>query len=319
MVGASNLLAPESDRIGGHVGARLNVNLAATVGFTAGRQWTGPAADTMPPMRWFLRSLAISSIALLASCVSQQKYDELELDANHLREENGRQAAKLKELEGTLAERTSLVNELQTKYGKASSRSAELDRSLAETKQALDELSRRKAEVEQQLRDFRNVSASLKSLIDTGAIQVRFVKGRMVVTMGSDVLFKSGSAALSPEGKAAVRDVSQQLARLEGKDFQVEGHTDNVPIKTAEFPSNWSLASARALRVVDTMIAAGMPADRVSAASYADTRPAAANDSAEARAKNRRIDIVVVPDLSKLLVIGEERKGQDRSPAAERP
>lgn len=258
---------------------------------------------------------------LLLGCVSQSKYDELELDANNLREENGRQTARMKELEATLAERTSLVNELQSKFGKAASRSAELDRSLAETKQALDELSRRKAEVEQQLREFRSVTASLKSLIDTGAIQVKFVKGRMVVTLGSDVLFKSGSAALSPEGKAALRDVTAQLVRLDGKDFQVEGHTDNVPIKTAEFPNNWALASARALRVVDTMMTAGMPADRVSAASYADTRPAAPNDTVESRAKNRRIDIVVVPDLSKLLVIGggEEKSGQDRLPAAEKP
>lgn len=270
-------------------------------------------------VRWAV--LGSFSLVLGAGCVSQSKYDELELDANNLREENGRQAAKMKELETVLAERTSLVNELQTKYGKASSRSAELDRSLAETKQALDELSRRKAEIEQQLREFRSVTASLKSLIDTGAIQVKFVKGRMVVTLGSDVLFKAGSAALSAEGKSALRDVTAQLVRLDGKDFQVEGHTDNVPIKTAEFPSNWALASARALRVVDTMIGAGMPADRVSAASYADTRPAAPNDTAESRAKNRRIEIVVVPDLSKLLVIGGEEKtsGKDRLPAAEKP
>ncbi len=272
-----------------------------------------------PPMRR-LFTLAPLFVIVLVGCVSQSKYDELELDANNLRDENARQAARMKELEGSLADRTSLVNELQGKAGRAASRSAELDRSLAETRQALDEVSRRKAEMEQQLREFRNVTASLKSLIDTGAIQVRFVKGRMVVTMGSDVLFKSGSAALSPEGKAALRDVTAQLVRLDGKDFQVEGHTDNVPIKTAEFPSNWQLASSRALRVTDTMIAAGMPADRVSAASYADTRPAAPNDTVESRAKNRRIDIVVVPDLSKLLAVDEMRetdKLESRKPASE--
>ena len=74
----------------------------------------------------------------------------------------------------------------------------------------------------------------------------------------------------------------------------------NVAIATGIFPSNWELASARAVNVVKTMIENGMPAERVSAASFAETSPARPNTTAEGKAANRRIAIVVVPDLSSL-------------------
>ncbi len=80
---------------------------------------------------------------------------------------------------------------------------------------------------------------------------------------------------MSAAGINAVKEVSKQLTAIPGKRYQVEGHTDNVPIATAVFPSNWELASARAITVMKSMIDAGMPA-------------------------NRRIAIVVVPDLSTL-------------------
>jgi chemotaxis protein MotB len=90
------------------------------------------------------------------------------------------------------------------------------------------------------------------------------------------------------------------LSAIPDRKFQVEGHTDNVPIRTEQFPSNWELASARALTVLKTMVDAGMPAARVSAASFGDSKPAASNDSSDGKAQNRRIEIVVVPDLSTL-------------------
>jgi chemotaxis protein MotB len=122
----------------------------------------------------------------------------------------------------------------------------------------------------------------------------------MVVNLSSDILFPSGSAAVSKDGKAALVEVAQVLAQIPDRKFQVEGHTDNVPIKTDAFPSNWELASARALVVTKTLVDAGLPASRVSAASFGDTKPSASNGTQEGRAQNRRIEIVVVPDLSSL-------------------
>ena len=88
----------------------------------------------------------------------------------------------------------------------------------------------------------------------------------------------------------------------------MEGHTDNVPIRTEQFPSNWELASARALTVLKTMVDAGLPAARVSAASFGDSKPTAGNDTTDGKALNRRIEIVVVPDLSSLPGFDELQK-----------
>ncbi|MEL6179551.1 MAG: OmpA family protein, partial [Myxococcota bacterium] len=87
------------------------------------------------------------------------------------------------------------------------------------------------------------------------------------------------------------------LKEIEGRDFQVEGHTDNVPMKGG---SNWELAASRAMAVVRTMLGAGLSPQRVSAASYGEHKPTASNDDANGRQANRRIEIVIIPDLSRL-------------------
>jgi len=258
----------------------------------------------------FLASL----VAFLPGCVSQGTYDALQKDSMELQKVSTDQKQKLDAQDN-------LIRDLENRLGKVTTNKKELDRSLAETRQALADMAMRKEEIEKELRDFRSLTLGLKSMIDTGSVTVRFVNGRMVVSLGSDVLFPSGSAKLSPEGIEAVKTVTQQLVRIKGKDIQIEGHTDNVRIKTAAFPSNWELASARAVTVVNNMIAAGMPAERVSAASYADTRPSAANDSPEGKARNRRIDMVIIPDLSKLMdvdALDRQSKPEIRDIAAEK-
>jgi len=154
-----------------------------------------------------------------------------------------------------------------------------------------------------------------KKLIDAGKLKVKIVDGRMVVELATDVLFDSGSAKLSDAGKAAIVEVSQVLATIGERSFQVEGHTDNVPIATAQYPSNWELAAGRALTVMKTMIESGMPAARISAASYGDQRPVKSNDTAEGKAANRRIEIVLVPDLSGLPGFDELIKASGNTPA----
>jgi chemotaxis protein MotB len=172
--------------------------------------------------------------------------------------------------------------------------------SLDDLKKAMDEMKTRQDEEQKRLKEFRDLTARFKSLTDSGTLSVKIIDGKMVVSLGSDVLFAPGSAHLSAKGVDTVKEVSKQLAAIQGKRYQVEGHTDNVPIATATFPSNWELGSARAITVMKAMIDAGMPANRVSSASFADTSPLQANDTPEGRAANRRIAIVVVPDLSSL-------------------
>lgn len=186
----------------------------------------------------------------------------------------------------------------------------QLKNSLEDMKKAMEEMRAREEEQKKRLQEFQDLTARFKKLIDAGTLSVRMIDGKMVVSLGSDVLFPSGSAKLSGQGVSTIKDVTTQLAAI-GKSYQVEGHTDDVPISTAQFPSNWELASARALTVVKTMADAGMPAERVSAASFGKFHPVADNKTKEGKASNRRIEIVIVPDLSSLPGYEELQKVSD--------
>ncbi|MDQ2650662.1 MAG: flagellar motor protein MotB [Actinomycetota bacterium] len=122
----------------------------------------------------------------------------------------------------------------------------------------------------------------------------RYEARGLIVTIVTDrVLFAPGSADLTPDGKAILDVVSDALAPLPNL-LAVEGHTDAVPINTERFPSNWELSTARATSVLRALVTGhGIDADRLSAAGYADQRPLATNDSADGRAQNRRVEIVV--------------------------
>lgn len=192
------------------------------------------------------------------------------------------------------------INQLQAEKANLLADQTQLKSSVQEMEQALVELAQRKAEADARVAEYKDLLARFQALIDAGKLKVKIVDGRLVVELATDVLFASGSANLSKEGKAALIEVSGVLAGIPDRRYQVEGHTDNDPISTAQYPSNWELASARAIVVTRTLVDAGLPATRVSAASYGEYRPVASNDSRDGKAANRRIEIVVVPDLSSL-------------------
>lgn len=157
------------------------------------------------------------------------------------------------------------------------------------------------AKAQARLKALKDLLEDLKPLIDRGLLSVEVVEGRVVIGMTADVLFPSGSASLSPDGKRNIGEVAQALKRRHlAQNFQIEGHTDNDPINTPEFPDNWHLGAARAITVLEYMVDQGFPADRISAATFGETQPVVSNTSGTARAQNRRIEIVVLPDLNDL-------------------
>lgn len=231
----------------------------------------------------------------MTACVSKSTHEKQVAALNQEKSALNAEVAKAKEETSTLAaERAKLQDNLVT----VTKDRGQLKASLDEMKKAMEEMRQRQAEQKQRLQEFEDLTKRFKKLTDSGALSVQFIDGKMVVSMGSDVLFPSGSAKLSAAGLEALKEVTNQLKSIPGKRYQVEGHTDNVPIATAIFPSNWELAAARAINVTRAMIAAGMPPERVSAASFGDTSPRQSNDTTEGKAANRRIAIVVVPDLS---------------------
>lgn len=143
--------------------------------------------------------------------------------------------------------------------------------------------------------------SSFANLEKPGKLKLRMAEGRIVIVLPTDILFETGKADLSENGEKELTGVAEACAELKDMRFQVEGHTDNVPIGPGiEFGDNWELGSARAISVVSIMIARGVDPSRVSAASFADSRPLKSNDTDEGRAANRRIEIIIVPDLSQV-------------------
>ncbi len=116
--------------------------------------------------------------------------------------------------------------------------------------------------------------------------------GAVSVEISDNILFGLASAAVSAEGQQLLNELAAVLATLP-YELSVEGHTDNVPISSSRFPSNWELSSARAAMATRVLIEQGIAADRLRAVGYGDTRPRADNLTPEGRAKNRRVSFVL--------------------------
>lgn len=123
-------------------------------------------------------------------------------------------------------------------------------------------------------------------------------EGEQGITLRIDdnLLFKSGQAELTEGGGDVIASLVPTLESFEGQ-ISVEGHTDNIPIATARFPSNWELSTARAIAVLRYLSAAGIPESRLRAVGYADTQPLESNDTAEGRAANRRVELLLKQTL----------------------
>jgi len=243
-------------------------------------------------LKYLLFSFLLFTLA--TGCVTTAEYKKLE-------DTNAKNQDMITTCDAEVAQLENKLGIASTEKSDLSKQKGDLSKAVAEMKAALEELQKRKAETEKRLTEFRELMAKFSSLVDAGKLKVKFVNGKMVLALSTDILFPSGSSSLSPQGQAAIKEVTALLSNLKDKNYQIEGHTDNVPILTKkQFNSNWELASARAMSVLSTMLEAGMPANHISIASYGETQPVASNTTKEGKSANRRIAIVVVPDLTGL-------------------
>jgi len=218
-------------------------------------------------------------------------------DANGANQKANEEIQVLKSENQRLAQRlTELGEDVNKLMGEKSSLKNDLD----EAKRVAEELKRKQEQQQARLAIFRNMLAKFKEMIDSGKLKVKIVRGRMVVELSSNILFPSGSNKLTDEGKTALGQVAAVLATIPDRDFQVAGHTDNVPIKNDRFRSNWELSTARAVTVVDFLQQAGVTPVHLSAAGYAEYQPAADNGSEAGKMQNRRIEIILMPNLDEL-------------------
>jgi chemotaxis protein MotB len=279
--------------------------------------------------------LVVASSFALAGCVSQGKFDAAVKDAQSARANAAKQATDdrariaalekqisdletdLKKAQDALAERgkslddetvqnAELRAELQRlgkNVDKLLADKGTLSSALDQAKTRLDEL--RKAQVAADARTalFRELALKFQKMIDAGQLKVVLRNGRMVIQLANDVLFDSGQTDIKPGGQQALAQIASVLASLQDRQFQVAGHTDNVPIQTSQFGSNWELSTARAVEVVRVRVAPGVTPEEMSAAGYGEFDPIASNDSAGSRAKNRRIEITLQPNIDELVAV----------------
>lgn len=156
----------------------------------------------------------------------------------------------------------------------------------------LDELSRAKELLEQKL----------GQEINDKQIKLQMMEKGLVITVVGDLLFDSGKAVIRPEAYSLLEKVSSVLKdNMAQFNVGIEGHTDNVPIKASGWKSNWELSSARALSVLHYLVTdQGVSPERLSAIGYGEYRPVDSNDTKNGRGQNRRVEIVILPNITKV-------------------
>jgi chemotaxis protein MotB len=217
---------------------------------------------------------------------AEQGLGEQQADNKRLRSKNQSYEQRVEELLGEITQLNTQIDDLATKHGM--------------TAKELAELRSEKAKRERELRVYRDLFAQLEQMVAAGTIEVVFRKGRMTVKLSNAILFDSGKSKLRSEGTAAVAQIVPALMTVGEREFLVAGHTDDIPIKTARYKSNWELSTARAVSMVDAMIEAGYPPQRIGAAGFGEFDPTGPNDSEKGREQNRRIEIILMPNLGEI-------------------
>jgi chemotaxis protein MotB len=140
------------------------------------------------------------------------------------------------------------------------------------------------------------LTEELKDEIAAGRIRINMEARGLVVSFQQAALFPSGEDVVSPSAIGAMEKVARAIAKLPNP-VRLEGHTDSIPIKTARFRSNWELSAARSIATMELLATRfGLPRERMSIAGYANVAPVASNDNEDGRAKNRRVDIVILSE-----------------------
>ncbi|HEY5923226.1 MAG TPA: OmpA family protein [Kofleriaceae bacterium] len=251
-----------------------------------------------------MRTLVLVVALLLSSCVKKSTHQRALDENKRLTAELADTQKKLADTETTLSAK---IKELQAQLGildeTTKTKEAELGKVRTEKEATLAELAelrRQKEAAEKRIAAYKALQDKFRALVDTGKLQVVFRNGQMTLKLPSGILFPSGSAELSKGGQTAIADVVKVLMEFKDRRFIVAGHTDNQPIRTSQFPNNWYLSTARANSVVQFMIKEGFPAKSLAASGYGENDPVAANDTDKNREQNRRIEIILVPNLEEL-------------------
>jgi chemotaxis protein MotB len=223
--------------------------------------------------------MLLALMFVVSGCVSSKRYKQLEQAHEQLKEDHN------------------------TAMGEIDA----LDKEIESMKQ---ELEKEKIATEQEMQRIKDTYAALmedlNKEISEGKVEVEQIKGRLQLSVAEEIFFDSGKAELKSGGEDVLKRIGAILNKIPEKNIRIEGHTDNVKIGRLlreKYPTNWELGAIRAVNVVRYLQEeAGIDPLRLSAVSYAQYRPVDSNKTKAGRAKNRRIEIVLVDrdlDLAK--------------------
>lgn len=259
-----------------------------------------------------------------AGCVSAKKYQIAETQKADLKTQLTAAQASLVDLQSQLdkvntdlsatrAERdqlrlsnADLTTALNAKKGELSKMVADLTDQKTQLEQKIAELTaaqealkaQKERELSQMKGTYDNLVSEMQQEINQGQVAITNIQGKLSVNVADKIFFDSGKIEIKPGGCEVLLRVGNILKKLTDKQIRVDGHTDNVPIGSAladRFPTNWDLSAARAIQVVRFLQdQAGLAPEVLSATGYGPYRPVASNDNNDDRAKNRRIEIVIL-------------------------
>ena len=251
--------------------------------------------------RAFMPWLVTVLVVLLAGGVLYLAYrnsEQAQAQADAARKEAEAAATRARDAE---AAKLAAEQKLAAADAERARLAAEKDALSTEKAQLTQTVQEQEAELAKLKATYEDLEDKMKAEIAEGAIKLSQNEGRIQVDLVDKVLFDSGDASISARGQGVLKRLGGVLSKVEDKSIQVSGHTDDSPPSQklqATFPTNWELSVARAVNVVRFLQdSGGVPARRLVAAGYGEMRPVSGNATPQGRARNRRIEILLMPDL----------------------
>ncbi|MFZ4398933.1 MAG: OmpA/MotB family protein [Bacteroidales bacterium] len=260
---------------------------------------------------YYLASFTLVASMLFTSCGPGKKLIRSEARVNMLQKDSAKTHNQLDDcnvqVKNLNDEKASLVNQNAMTQSDLKSLSSE-------SKMTIADQAKRLKNFQDIIQSQKNVMDKLKNSIadalmnyKTDELSVYIKDGNVYVSLQEKLLFKSGSDIVDPKGKEALKTLAKVINSTKDITVMIEGHTDNVSIKTMQFKDNWDLSTARATSIVRILtIDYGFDAARINASGRGKFHPVKTNESAEGRAANRRTEIILSPDLKEIYKLLEQ-------------
>jgi len=259
----------------------------------------------MKKIIYFIAFLSLTLALLFTSCGPSKKLMVSEAKVDKLQKDSANTHSQLNECNALVKNLNDDKASLQREYDLVLN---DLKVLTAESKLTIAEQAKRLKNLQNVITTQRDVMANLKNSIadalinyKTDELYVYIKDGNVYVSLEEKLLFKSGSDVVDPKGKEALKSLAQVLNNTKDITVMIEGHTDNVPIKTKLFEDNWDLSTARATSIVRILTKDyGFDSNRITASGRGQFHPVKTNETDEGRAANRRTEIILSPDLKEI-------------------